>query len=140
MAAERDHEVRLHAAAELAEIRVARTAELCLQNIDRLRIRIGDARDGDARHLQGRLQIERQVPVRRADECNAHQRSFAPKFPFGSNSSVARPSGSAAWPALRARNSPLPGLARSLLSETRTSPRSSTVVGQPFTVRPFHGV
>ena len=66
--------------------------------------------------------------------------SFAPKFRFGSNSGAGRPSGSAALPALRARNCPLPGLACSLSSETSTSPRSSTVVGQPFTVRPFQGV
>ena len=64
MAAERNDEVGLHAGAQLAEVGVAGAAELRLQGIDGLRVGIGDARDGHARHLQGRLQIERQVPVR----------------------------------------------------------------------------
>ena len=71
----------------------------------------------------------------------AHHLNFAPKFRFGSNPSVARPSGSAALPALRAQELPAAGLCLQLArSSTSTSPRSSTVVGQPFTVRPFHGV
>ena len=49
MAAERDDEVRLHAAAEFAIVGVADAAELRREAIDGFRIRIADARDGDAR-------------------------------------------------------------------------------------------
>ena len=51
-------------------------------------------------------------------------------------SAARRPSGAAAAPPVRGRKAPEPGLAASLSARTTTSPRRSTVSGQPVTVRP----
>ena len=55
---------------------------------------------------------------------------------FDRGAEFPRPSGRAAQPAARGRKRPLPGAAQSFPSSTMIAPRRSTVLGQPFTVRP----
>ena len=64
------------------------------------------------------------------------QISFAPKLRSGSISGRSLLEGIAAVPPFRARNRPLPAAAFSMPSATITSPRRSTVSGQPLTRRP----